>query len=407
MHAGLPMEPGEAGEVGWIGAPPSPVAITAVLVVGTVGMLICGVQPVLLGALLAEHRLSSAELGLTTTAEFLSLGIAMGLAGAFLQPRRLRAKMAVAALVALVADLLVAREAGVSLLLNRAVAGLAEGLLVWCAGCMIARSAAPARWAAIFLTIQNLSQLVFAAAAPVTVMKLGGADAGFLALGATAILALAATPFLPSALADLPAPPKGEPGGGKAYSARALASLVSVFLIAAFSIGLFAYLAPLAAQAHIDTKGLGLLVSIVLATQTLGSALAAVVANRVRYYTVFVICVVANAVILAMLAVLPGFPLFALATGLFGFFWLFFLPFQLPFVIESDPTRRIAVITPSAQLLGGAAGPLLCSFFVTDADSTGALVVCGVCFAAAFVISTALHIHHLRSLRAARLAPSA
>jgi MFS family permease len=108
--------------------------------------------------------------------------------------------------------------------------------------------------------------------------------------------------------------------------------------------------------------------------------------------------------VLVLLAKLPGLWTFTIAAGVFGFFWLFFLPFQLPFVIESDPTRRIAVIVPGAQLLGGAAGPLLCSFFVTDADARGALAVCAVCFAVAFLISVALHIDHLRKARGLRLA---
>lgn len=402
MHADLEREPGVDGTIAWIGPRPAPTALAAVLLVGTIGMIICGVQPVLLGALVDEHRLNAVQLGWGTTAEFLTLGAATAGAGAFLKPSGMRLKVALATLVAVAADALVAGQSGLPLIANRAVAGLAEGLLVWCAVCMVTRSDTPARWSGIFLTAQGVSQLIFAAAAPATIMKALGANGGFYALGAVTALALLAAPAIPDRMADLPEPDlkDGTQGGG--YTPAAIASLACVFLIAAFSIGLFGYLAPLASQAHIDNQGLGLVVSIVLGTSIAGSALAAAMAGRMSYYAVFVICLVVNAAVLAVLATLPHLLVFALAAGVFGFFWLYFMPFQVPFVIEADPTRRIAVIVPGAQLFGAAAGPFLCSFFVSDVEARGVLWVCGVCFAAAFLICTALHLNHRRQLRLAR-----
>jgi hypothetical protein len=61
---------------------------------------------------------------------------------------------------------------------------------------------------------------------------------------------------------------------------------------------------------------------------------------------------------------------------------------------------------PGAQLLGGAAGPFLCSFFVTDEDSRGALVVCGICFFASFAISAILHLRRRRLDRTHRSLPT-
>ncbi|MDR3473030.1 MAG: hypothetical protein P4M09_15325 [Devosia sp.] len=395
MHTGFDREPGVDGAVPWIGPRPTPLQISALLLIGAVGMLICGVQPVLLGALLNEHRLSAVQLGWGTTAEFLTLGVSISVAGAFFKTRNMKAKIAIAAVIAIAADGLMHGESGLAVVTNRAVCGAAEGVLVWCTTCMIARSAGPARWAGVFLTLQGISQLVFAAGAPVTIMSALGADGGFYALAGTATLALLAAAAMPDQMADLPKSGASGEGGASAYTPAAIASVISVFLIAAFSIGLFAYLAPLATQAHIGGQGLGLIVSISLATSILGSALAALMADRVTYFAVFVVCLVVNAMTLAVLATLPSLVVFAVAAGVFGFFWLYFLPFQLPFVIESDPTRRIAVIVPGAQLLGGSAGPLLCSFFVSDGEARGALWVCGACFLLAFAISLSLHFRHL------------
>jgi hypothetical protein len=363
-------------------------------------MMMCGVQPVLLGTLVIEGRLTAAGLGWTTTAEFLTLGIGIMAAGAWFKPRHLRSRAALAALIAAIADTAIVTESGWEIIANRAIAGFAEGVLVWVAICMIARSSIPARWAAVFLTMQNVSQFAFAAILPATVMDRFGANGGFIALAMTALLALVLAPVVPASFVELPAA-KRTSSGSAHHSLAAMASLVSVFLIAAFSIGLFVYIAPLATQAHLDAKTMGFAVSAVLAASTAGSGIAAVLAKKIHYYPVFVACLIVNAALLAIFAAMPGAVVFIAASAVFGFFWLFFLPFQVPLVIESDPTRRIAVVTPGAQLLGGASGPLLCSFFVTDSDARGALVVCGVCFAASFVISTALHLRRRREGNAA------
>jgi hypothetical protein len=384
----------------WIGPRPAASGIAAVLLIGTVGMMMCGVQPVLLGTLVIEGRLSAAGLGWTTTAEFLTLGIGIMAAGAWFKPRHLRSRAALAALIAAIADTAIVTESGWEIIANRAIAGFAEGVLVWVAICMIARSSIPARWAAVFLTMQNVSQFAFAAILPATVMERFGANGGFIALAMTALLALVLAPVVPASFVELPAA-KRTSSGSAHHSLAAMASLVSVFLIAAFSIGLFVYIAPLATQAHLDAKTMGFAVSAVLAASTAGSGIAAVLAKKIHYYPVFVACLIVNAALLAIFAAMPGAVVFIAASAVFGFFWLFFLPFQVPLVIESDPTRRIAVVTPGAQLLGGASGPLLCSFFVTDSDARGALVVCGVCFAASFVISTALHLRRRREGNAA------
>ena len=144
---------------------------------------------------------------------------------------------------------------------------------------------------------------------------------------------------------------------------------------------------------------MGLAVSAVLAASTAGSGIAAILAKKLHYFPIFVACLIVNAALLAIFSVMPGAWVFIATSAVFGFFWLFFLPFQVMLVIEADPTRRIAVVTPGAQLLGGATGPLLCSFFVTDSDARGALAVCGACFAASFVISATLHLRRRREAR--------
>lgn len=379
---------GRLGMPSWIGPKPPAWQLAAILLVGTMGMMICGVQPVLLGSLVLEHRLSAAALGWATTAEFTTLALGIWIAGTYFKPTQMRLRVAVAAVLAIAADCLVSGEQGMAVLLNRALTGLPEGVLVWCTSCMVARSPTPARMAAIFLTLQNVSQFAFAAVLPPTLMHRYGADGGFVALGLTASLALLATPFIPNSFTRLAS--AGGHTSGPRYTGTVIACLVSVFLIAAFSIGLFAYIEPLGAQAHLSEETVGYAVSAVLGASTLGSLVAAVV-PRIPPYRVFSLCLLVNLVVLGIFGSTLGTVAFFVASSLFGFFWLFFLPYQVPMAIEADPTRQITVVLPGAQLVGAGAGPLLSSFFVTDTDARGALIVCGTCFALAFVITTLQH----------------
>jgi hypothetical protein len=363
------------------------------LLVGTVGMLICGVQPVVLGALVNEHRLSAAGLGWATTAEFLALGLGIIVAAATLRPRRLRLLAVLAAVATGVADLAIFSETGPIILLNRAVSGLGEALLVWITVCMVVRSARPARWSGIFLTAQGITQLIFSGVVPLTLIADRGANGGFLGLAMTAALAIAAAPFLPDRMADLPQPK--HVSSRQLLAVPSLLTLLCVFLIAAFSIGLFAYLAPLAMQARLTEVQLGFVVSTVLGTSILGSALAAFL-PKLPYYSIFVVCLIVNGIVVAIYFANPNYPVFLITGGVFGFFWMFFMPYQLPMAIEIDPTRQVALVLSGAQLLGGGAGPFICSLFVTDFEARGAVAVAGTCFLVAFVIATVLHFRFRR-----------
>src|SRR5258708_23895196 len=70
-----------------------------ILFVGTIGILIPGVQPVVLAALLAEQHITLAQLGHAASVELLSMGLAASLAAAFLPPRRLPAIALITSLV--------------------------------------------------------------------------------------------------------------------------------------------------------------------------------------------------------------------------------------------------------------------------------------------------------------------
>src|SRR3979490_614936 len=135
-----------------------------ILFVGTIGILIPGVQPVVLAALLAEQHITLTQLGHAASVELLSMGLAAALAAAFLPPRRLPAIACVTSLVLAAGNWLTPIATGELVTAVRALTGFSGGILIWVVACMIARSAAPERWAGIYLTVQTLTQLLFVAA---------------------------------------------------------------------------------------------------------------------------------------------------------------------------------------------------------------------------------------------------
>ena len=71
--------------------PPGAGQLALSLTVGSVALLMLGLQPLLLGALVAEGRLSVGQLGFSATAELLMLGGTTGLLASLCPPARLRA----------------------------------------------------------------------------------------------------------------------------------------------------------------------------------------------------------------------------------------------------------------------------------------------------------------------------
>jgi len=371
----------------WIGPRPTRIEFSAVMFVGVTGIMIAGLQPLLLGTLEHEGRLSPAQLGQAATAELLAIGIAAFLAGAALKPARLKLMAVVAALLLAAIDAATPFVQGDMITLMRGAAGIPSGVLMWITVALIARSPTPARWSGVYLTVQTLAQFVMATALSATVTPAFGADGGWMALAGFCVVTALAAFALPSSYAPLP---KTE-SNGSLPGARGWIALGAAFLYSAFTIGVWVYTEPLSKQAGHDPGITGAAVSISLACQVAGGAAATLLAGKVNWLWTVIACALLNVAVLIGLASLPGPEMFLALSGAFGFLWLFVLPFLVPMVIEADPTRRAAVLIGGGQLLGCSFGPFLASMLVTDVDSRGALAFGGACLVAAVLITFGLH----------------
>jgi len=215
----------------WIGTRPTAAQCFALMLVGVIGIMIAGLQPLLLGALAQEGRVTAAQLGRAATSELLTMGLVAGLAGAVLRPARLRL-LAIVSLILLAAiDAATPFARGEAVTLARALAGAPSGVLVWITICLIARAPTPERWSGIYLTVQTLAQFLFAAFLTAAVVPRYGAGGGFVGLAALCGLSAVFAFLLPENLAALPRDPeKSGPLPGPA----GMAALAASFLFVAF-----------------------------------------------------------------------------------------------------------------------------------------------------------------------------
>jgi predicted MFS family arabinose efflux permease len=326
-----------------------------------------GLQPILLGELEASHAISLEGVGMVATAEIFALGVGVALSDALLSVSRLKAITAIAAAVAAVGDFATRFAIGDGQFVAlRAVAGLAEGVLLWAATSVVVRSANPERLAAIFLALSTAAQAMVAALLAGVIVPRAGWQGGFGVLAALSGLCAVLAIGLPPRLAPLQTP-----GAEKLrWTIARLLPLAIAFLQLAALVSLFAYLEPLAKSVGLDDRGARFVTSEVLVLQVLGGIAATWAIQRFRPVSTLATGTAVLAALAVGIHVLPAGATgpFTLLCAVLGFTWLFLLPFQVALAFRADAKGRVAILVPSAQLVGSALGPLAASAVVTEDD---------------------------------------
>lgn len=362
--------------------------IAAALAVGTIGVLMVGIQPILLGELVEARQVNLEGVGIVAMAEIVTLGLGVVLGDALLPWSRLRLITIVAALLASGLDLLTLLATGDGAMTAvRAAAGLAEGVLIWGATGVVVRTANPPRVAGIFFVVQTLAQAALGALLANVVIPHWGWQGGFATLGVLALLPCLLAFRQPARLAPL-APPAIS---GFRWSMATMLPLAVVFLQLATLGSFWAYLEPLGKAAGFDARGAQTLVAAVLAMQVVGGSVASFAVRRLAVTPTLAACSIVLAVVTITIHQLPGGSLFNFAIGcaLFGFVWLFMLPFHIGLAFRADASGRLAGLVPAAQLLGSAFGPLTASFIVEGENAAAVpLLSAGFAVIAAVLLVT-------------------
>ncbi|WP_295951108.1 MFS transporter [uncultured Xanthomonas sp.] len=354
--------------------------------IGAIALLILGVQPIVLGALVEQHLITLPGVGVVAMGEIIALGIGVALGDALLPVSWQRATAIVAALLAAALNLATVQAQGdAAFVALRAAAGLAEGLLVWVATVSIVRAATPDRITAVFMVLQALAQIALAAALALWVLPASGWKGGFVAMAATCLLVLPLAAALSVSASLAPAADAQCAATATArlrWSPATLAPLLVAFLQMSAIGALWAYLEPLALRAGLDAHAAQLQTSWVLGMQIVGGLAAIYWVRRLSVTATLTLGSVALCLVAAAMYRVPGNAAlgFAAVCVAFGFAWMFLMPFHVGLALRADAQGRVAVLVPAAQLIGSACGPLLASLLL-HADDPAPVPLVGLGFA--------------------------
>lgn len=351
----------QVGDGDWLVGNPTGLQLVSALWIGSVGLLILGLQPVLLGALYTEGHVTGDELALVATAEMIAIGIGSAIVAMLLPARNMRWKSAALLVLLALANFWTAYAGSPNALIGaRALAGLSEGGLVAVATELIARSRRAERIGGYFVTLQTLAQCALALILALYAVPAAGSAGGFIALGIVCLLSLVVAWAVPDDYADLPK----EEHFANVATLPAITALLSIFCYFMFFGAVWAFLEPIGAQFGIDGRTVGLMVSASLAAQVIGAMTATVFEARIDYRFAITIIGVIAAISSVLLASGPGLSVFWAVALVMGFILLFIVPYQIRLAITADETRTAVLLVPAAQLFGLAIGPIAASLLI-------------------------------------------
>ncbi|OHD08872.1 MFS transporter [Sphingopyxis sp. RIFCSPHIGHO2_12_FULL_65_19] len=347
------------------------------ILIGSCALLVLGVHPVLLGALVQEGRIADAQVGNLVTIEMLAI-VPGSLAGIGLL-RRVGARVvgtAAGLAIAAINILLIGQSGMMILSFARATAGFSEGILVSIALVAISRVVRVERASAIFLAVQTLIQAVVAAALSAATLSGSRVDAALAALAIAGVVAATTSLALPTTLR--PTAPDSERGALTPASLTALAC-AGLFLGAIVSV--WGYFGLWLIHYGYPPTFEGTAVSLCLVAQVVGALAAARFGERLPNRPTIIACAIAAAALVGAFYLGRGSAAaIVLVSIAFGFVWLFTLPFFAGWLIEIDPGRRAVLYLTAFQLGGAALLPSLVGVAVGAYSINAALAFAGCAF---------------------------
>ncbi|GGA50913.1 MFS transporter [Dyella nitratireducens] len=358
----------------------------AALIIGCVALLVLGLQPALLGALVDQQRISMEGVGMVAMGEIFALGIGTIIAEKWLPLNHLRTVALVASVLLIAINLMTLTARGDLVCIAwRVAAGLAEACLFWIATMIIIRSPKPDRLAGVFLTLQTAVQAAAALVlAKVSIASLGWGEP-FVLLAILCVLPWLVASHLPAKLGM-----HAEDIQPSIVSWTGFFSLLVPFLHMSAIGALWAYLEPVANAAGIGMS-INTLAALVLIMQIVGGGAASLSVRWGKVSQALIVSALALAALGMTMYRLPAHSTlaFAVLCAVFGFLWLFQMPFHIRLAFDIDPRGRIAMLVPPAQLVGSGFGPLVTSLTVHGNDVRHVPLL-AACFSACVVLAVLL-----------------
>lgn len=370
----------------------SRVQVAAAVVIAAISVTAPGLQPMLLGALLAAGKIGAHTLGLAATFEALGVVFSTAVVGAIVRPQRLRLVTALALLAVMSANVLTIALPASAIIPLRGLAGLGNGLLVGAFLSLAARSSNPTPlYATLFMLNASAVFLLSMTLGTFAIDHLGPMSGYMILTGIYAVLLLAVR-LVPDEHAALP-------GGGQTAlpPCRGVLGLCAVILFFAGVMAFWVYAVPLGTQIGISAHSMQRVVAISTGVQIVGGMAAIALATKLTGFQVVVLTSVAGAAALLMTMVSSSLFVWIPALLVLAFCWTFGGPFHAAFLIAADASRRGAVFVGTAQLFGTAIGPLLGSILVSDADYRPVWMVSMACYVVVIAAAIAILGSHRRN----------
>lgn len=343
-------------------------AVSATMLVGVASMLILGIQPIVLGGLTAQGRLTEAGLGQAAMVEVFALAVGSAVGPFVMNSGRMRLQTGLAALVlaAVNGGMFLANTAAWVLVL-RGAAGLVEGLMLGSVIVILTHSRQPERMNGLLLGITTAPQILAAYLLPAVIIPRLGLNAAFGMLGASAFCAALAAPLL----VDRVRPPGPQVAASIPWSPALVALLLGALAQNAGIGAAWNYIERLGSQYGLPPALIGSVIAGSLFLQFAGALLSAWFSVRLPARAMLIAGAFLQSVVVTALAA-SGLPVvYGAATCLFGLFWLALQPFLVSELIALDASRRVALVMTPVALVGLSLGPLLVSFAVRAGDVRG------------------------------------
>ena len=355
--------------------------LIASIALGCVALLMCGIQPLALGALQSAGRLSIPQMGAAATFELLALGCVSAWLAGRVRPRSLKLWTFVGCAILIAANAMGLAASGAGFIMTRTMAGFGGGIVLWVTAVIITRHADAPRVNAIFLSAQSVTQGISAALIPVFLTPRWAANASLTVLGGTAVLVLPLIYFLPRELSFH----RDTASKGSTFHHSSLFGLAASFLVMAGIVGVWVFVEPIAAATGISATVVSNAIAASLGAQVIGALAIAAIIRRVPAFAGVAGVALTYLLVTAALAWGHSGTAFVLTTLVFGALWTITMSLLLPLMLKLDPTRRAALLLPGTILLGSSAGPFVAGMFATDSDIGPALMTCTVMFALSVV----------------------
>lgn len=345
-------------------------SVLAVIVIAALGGMTTSVQPMILGALENENRISEFQIGIISTTEMLAMALVNAVfAWKFHADRPRLMALCAAALVA-VGNFTSLFVPGDILPLMRLLSGSGTGLIMCVLLATIVKQANPTRLAAFYLIAQTSFALFFSSVVRALLPIFGG-NGGYGLLMVAGLISILLAFLIPKRAADdtqeaIPVRASAGPG-------RAIAGLGGAMLFVSAVAASWVYALPLARSHDISADVANFAIVIALGGQVAAAIVVSTFAHALRPTVAIIGGIVIGMAVMAGLIFASADYLF---TGLFasiGFIWMFVLPFIVPHLMSVDPSGRYVLMVPPAQQLGGAIGPFFGSMAVLSIGSNGPL----------------------------------